>query len=88
MSRLVKQKIFDQYKSRPLAQAKPEGFEVQCPWHGNGFDIRTGKVNRSTAITEERRSWGITRPNVNGLSNADCPIKSGEHFLYSLPSPL
>ena len=27
----------------PLAQGKLEGYEVQCPWHGSRFDIRTGK---------------------------------------------
>ncbi|MER5175621.1 MAG: Rieske 2Fe-2S domain-containing protein [Candidatus Nitrosocosmicus sp.] len=26
----------------PLAEGKLEGYEVQCPWHGSKFDIRSG----------------------------------------------
>jgi 3-phenylpropionate/trans-cinnamate dioxygenase ferredoxin component len=37
----------------PLAQGKLEGYEVQCPWHGSRFDIRTGKVARSPAMRSE-----------------------------------
>jgi nitrite reductase/ring-hydroxylating ferredoxin subunit len=37
----------------PLAQGKLEGYEVQCPWHGSRFDIRTGKVVRSPAMRSE-----------------------------------
>jgi glycine betaine catabolism B len=37
----------------PLAQGKLEGYEVQCPWHGSKFDIRTGKVARSPAMRSE-----------------------------------
>jgi nitrite reductase/ring-hydroxylating ferredoxin subunit len=37
----------------PLAQGKLEGYEVQCPWHGSRFDIRTGKVARPPAIRPE-----------------------------------
>ena len=39
--------------SGPLAQGKLEGYEVQCPWHGSRFDIRTGKVVRSPAMRSE-----------------------------------
>jgi glycine betaine catabolism B len=37
----------------PLAQGKLEGYEVQCPWHGSRFDIRTGRVARPPAIRSE-----------------------------------
>jgi nitrite reductase/ring-hydroxylating ferredoxin subunit len=37
----------------PLAQGKLEGYEVQCPWHGSRFDIRTGKVVRPPAVRSE-----------------------------------
>jgi glycine betaine catabolism B len=37
----------------PLAQGKLEGHEVQCPWHGSRFDIRTGRVARPPAIRWE-----------------------------------
>ena len=37
----------------PLAQGKLEGYEVQCPWHGSRFDIRTGRVVRPPAMRSE-----------------------------------
>ena len=37
----------------PLAEGKLEGYEVQCPWHGSRFDIRTGKVARPPAMRSE-----------------------------------
>ena len=37
----------------PLAEGKLEGFEVECPWHGSKFDIRTGKVVKPPAMREE-----------------------------------
>lgn len=37
----------------PLAEGKLEGFEVQCPWHGSKFDVRTGKAVRPPAMREE-----------------------------------
>lgn len=37
----------------PLAEGKLEGYEVQCPWHGSKFDIRTGKVVRPPAMRAE-----------------------------------
>ncbi len=37
----------------PLAEGKIEGYEVQCPWHGSKFDIRSGKVTQSPAIRPE-----------------------------------
>jgi nitrite reductase/ring-hydroxylating ferredoxin subunit len=37
----------------PLAEGKIEGFEIQCPWHGSKFDIRTGNVVRPPAMRTE-----------------------------------
>ena len=37
----------------PLAEGKIEGFEVQCPWHGSKFDIRTGSIVRPPAVRVE-----------------------------------
>jgi nitrite reductase/ring-hydroxylating ferredoxin subunit len=36
-----------------LAQGKLEGYEVQCPWHGSRFDIRTGRVAGPPAMRPE-----------------------------------
>src|SRR2546428_656735 len=38
----------------PLADGTLEGYEVECPWHGSKFDIRTGKVTRPPAKTPEQ----------------------------------
>ncbi|HEX5977313.1 MAG TPA: non-heme iron oxygenase ferredoxin subunit [Nitrososphaeraceae archaeon] len=37
----------------PLAEGKLEGYEVQCPWHGSRFDIRTGTVTKPPAARSE-----------------------------------
>ena len=37
----------------PLAEGELQGYEVQCPWHGSKFDIRTGKVVRPPAMRAE-----------------------------------
>jgi len=33
----------------PLAEGTLEGYEVECPWHGSKFDVRTGEVARGPA---------------------------------------
>ena len=33
----------------PLNEGTLEGFEVQCPWHGSKFDVRTGEPTRPPA---------------------------------------
>ena len=37
----------------PLAEGKLEGYEVECPWHGSKFDLRTGKQTRPPAMRPE-----------------------------------
>ena len=32
----------------PLNEGTLEGFEVECPWHGSKFDIRTGRADKTT----------------------------------------
>jgi glycine betaine catabolism B len=41
------------HKGGPLAEGTLEGYEVECPWHGSKFDIRTGKVTRPPANEPE-----------------------------------
>ncbi|MGA7369619.1 MAG: non-heme iron oxygenase ferredoxin subunit [Nitrososphaeraceae archaeon] len=33
----------------PLDEGTLEGYEVECPWHGSKFDIRTGEPTRPPA---------------------------------------
>jgi glycine betaine catabolism B len=37
----------------PLAEGKLEGYEVECPWHGSKFDLRSGKQTRPPAMRPE-----------------------------------
>ncbi|HZY93831.1 MAG TPA: non-heme iron oxygenase ferredoxin subunit [Candidatus Bathyarchaeia archaeon] len=37
----------------PLDEGRLHGFEVQCPWHGSRFDLRTGEVKGGPARTPE-----------------------------------
>jgi nitrite reductase/ring-hydroxylating ferredoxin subunit len=32
------------HEGGPLVDGKISGYEVECPWHGSKFDIRTGDV--------------------------------------------
>jgi nitrite reductase/ring-hydroxylating ferredoxin subunit len=41
------------HEGGPLAEGTLEGYEVECPWHGSIFDIRTGKVTRPPANEPE-----------------------------------
>jgi nitrite reductase/ring-hydroxylating ferredoxin subunit len=33
----------------PLNEGTLEGFEVECPWHGSKFDVRTGNPTKPPA---------------------------------------
>jgi nitrite reductase/ring-hydroxylating ferredoxin subunit len=33
----------------PLNEGTLEGFEVECPWHGSKFDVRTGEPTKPPA---------------------------------------
>ncbi|MFZ0896126.1 MAG: non-heme iron oxygenase ferredoxin subunit [Candidatus Nitrosopolaris sp.] len=41
------------HEGGPLADGTLDGYEVECPWHGSKFDVRTGKVTRSPANKPE-----------------------------------
>jgi len=41
------------HEGGPLAEGTLEDYEVECPWHGSKFDIRTGKVTRPPANEPE-----------------------------------
>lgn len=30
-----------------------DGYEVECPWHGSKFDVRTGEVTKTPATAPE-----------------------------------
>ena len=37
----------------PLDEGTLEGYEVECPWHGSKFDVRTGEVTSPPASEPE-----------------------------------
>jgi ferredoxin-NADP reductase/nitrite reductase/ring-hydroxylating ferredoxin subunit len=41
------------HEGGPLADGKVEGYEVECPWHGSKFDVRTGEVTNPPASEPE-----------------------------------
>ena len=41
------------HEGGPLEEGTLEGYEVECPWHGSKFDVRTGKVTRPPANEPE-----------------------------------
>jgi NAD(P)H-dependent nitrite reductase small subunit len=34
----------------PLSEGSIEGEDIECPWHGSRFNIKTGEVNAPPAI--------------------------------------
>jgi ferredoxin-NADP reductase/nitrite reductase/ring-hydroxylating ferredoxin subunit len=41
------------HEGGPLADGTLDGFEVECPWHGSKFDVRTGEVTSPPASEPE-----------------------------------
>jgi glycine betaine catabolism B len=41
------------HEGGPLADGTLESFEVECPWHGSKFDVRTGEVTSPPASEPE-----------------------------------
>src|SRR5947208_9958489 len=37
------------HEGGPLEEGTLEGYEVECPWHGSKFDVRTGEVRNPPA---------------------------------------
>src|SRR4249919_2250009 len=41
------------HEGGPLADGTLEGYEIECPWHGSKFDVRTGEVTSPPASEPE-----------------------------------
>jgi glycine betaine catabolism B len=41
------------HEGGPLADGALQDFEVECPWHGSKFDVRTGDVTNPPAVEPE-----------------------------------
>ena len=43
------------HEGGPLEDGILDGFEVECPWHGSKFDIRTGEPTKPPAMSAVTR---------------------------------
>jgi glycine betaine catabolism B len=41
------------HEGGPIEEGTLEGYEVECPWHGSKFDVRTGEVKNPPAETPQ-----------------------------------
>jgi ferredoxin-NADP reductase/nitrite reductase/ring-hydroxylating ferredoxin subunit len=41
------------HEGGPLEEGRLEGYEIECPWHGSKFDVRTGEVRNPPADTPQ-----------------------------------
>ena len=41
------------HEDGPLEHGTLDGYEVECPWHGSKFDVRTGEVTNPPADTPQ-----------------------------------
>jgi glycine betaine catabolism B len=41
------------HEGGPLAEGTLDGYEIECPWHGSKFDVRTGEVTNPPASEPE-----------------------------------
>lgn len=41
------------HEGGPLEEGTLEGYEIECPWHGSKFDVRTGEVRNPPADTPQ-----------------------------------
>ena len=41
------------HEGGPLSEGSLSGHEIECPWHGAKFDVRTGEVTNPAATEPE-----------------------------------
>ena len=41
------------HEGGPLEEGTIDGYEIECPWHGSRFDVRTGEVTNPPADTPQ-----------------------------------
>jgi glycine betaine catabolism B len=63
------------HEGGPLADGTLEGYEVECPWHGSKFDVRTGEV-KSPPASEPEPSYQIKVDGTNILIKKQGKSKS------------
>ena len=63
------------HEGGPLADGTLEGYEVECPWHGSKFDVRTGEVKNPPA-SEPEPSYQVKVDGTNILIKKQGKSKS------------
>ena len=59
------------HEGGPLAEGTLDGYEIECPWHGSKFDVRTGEVT-SPPATEPESTYEIKIDGNNILIKSSC----------------
>jgi len=60
------------HEGGPRADGTLVGFEVECPWHGSKFDIRSGKVTNPPAEQPEQ-TYEVRVEGTNVLAKKRAP---------------
>jgi ferredoxin-NADP reductase/nitrite reductase/ring-hydroxylating ferredoxin subunit len=71
------------HEGGPLADGMLAGYEVECPWHGSKFDVRTGEVTNPPA-SEPEPSYEIKVDGNSILIKKRDKGKSSSHFSLTL----
>ena len=69
------------HEGGPLADGILEGNEVECPWHGSKFDVRSGEVKNPPA-SEPEPTYEVKVDDNNIL------VKRGEEVKVNPPPSL
>src|SRR5687768_3333485 len=65
------------HEGGPLADGILEGYEVECPWHGSKFDVRTGEV-MSPPASEPEPTYQVKVEGKNVLIKKQGKSKSSQ----------
>jgi glycine betaine catabolism B len=68
------------HEGGPLADGTLEGYEVECPWHGSKFDVRTGEVTNPPASEPEPAYEVKVDGNDVLIKKGGSKIKSSSQF--------
>jgi nitrite reductase/ring-hydroxylating ferredoxin subunit len=73
------------HEGGPLADGTLEGHEVECPWHGSKFDVRTGEVKNPPA-SEPESVYEVKVAGNSTLVRKQTPTTEQQQQQQQLPS--
>jgi glycine betaine catabolism B len=80
------------HEGGPLEDGTLDGYEVECPWHGSKFDVRTGKVTNPPADTPqsiyevraENTDILLSKTSSGGVYETKSDVSRGKVSVYEL----